>query len=262
MVKTPLLSMAQASADVTAGIPGRCALSVRVLDDVSLSIHAGELLLLQAPEALAQTLLLAAMAGGPLAAGHRYVRATRNAATGLRIRRAALHHDAIPEIMRGWQDARGASVPPTSGTVYLLRAMHPRVTDSGPLTPRAAAEWRRWGRSAHERRDGVMIVWAPRTSQPDNATHSAALPATPPSRAHETVASYHPRDFIPQHAPIRLLELRAGRLYTVRSPRPYTAPTAWLTAADPAPRPWCSGGSTGAPPPTACCPDPTTSPES
>ena len=45
MTKPRLLSLARASAEISAGVPGRCAICVRVLDDVTLRIHAGELLL-------------------------------------------------------------------------------------------------------------------------------------------------------------------------------------------------------------------------
>jgi alpha-D-ribose 1-methylphosphonate 5-triphosphate synthase subunit PhnL len=61
MIKSRLLSVAHTSAEISAGIPGRCAVSVRVLDNVTLRIHAGELVLVHAPESLAQAMLLAAL---------------------------------------------------------------------------------------------------------------------------------------------------------------------------------------------------------
>ncbi len=256
MTKPRLLSVARASAEVTAGLPGQCAVSVRVLDDVTLRIHAGELLLLQAPEALGQSMLLAALAGREHSPRHRYVRSVRDAAPGLRIRRAALHVDAVREIMRGWQDALAGSAVPASRTLYLLRAARQRAPRGGTLTLREAAEWRQWGRHAHERRDGVVIACPPIGTPNDHAR-----PAPTASSAHEPVATYDAHAIIEEVRTIRLLELRAGRLHTVRTPRRYSSDAARLTA-DPAPHPWSARGSADAQPPTASRPSPTTSPES
>ena len=263
-MKPRLLSVARASAEVTAGIPGQCAVSVRVLDDVTLRIHGGELLLLQAPEALGQSMLLAALAGREHSPRHRYVRSVRDAAPGLRIRRAALHLDAIPEIMRGWQEALIGSTVTASRTLYLLRASRHRSPHGGALTLREAAEWRRWGRHAHERRDGVVIACPPITtmpvamlSVPTLQDHARQTPAV--SSAHETVATYDARAVVGELRTIRLLELRAGRLHTVRAPRRYFSSAAQLTA-DPAPHPWSARGDSDAQPPTASRPSPTVSP--
>ncbi len=255
MRKPRLLSLARASAEVTAGIPGRCAVSVRVLDDVTLRIHAGELLLVQGPELLGQSLLLAALLGPQHSPRHRYVCATRDVAPGLRIRRAALHADAVQEIMRGWQEAAVRPTAPASRTLYLLRAS--RGSD---LTPRQAAEWRRWGRQAHERRDGVVIVCPPTTSL---ANHSVRR--QPVRSAHEPAVSYG-LNAAPDEAPeqartIRLLELRAGRLHDARAPRRYSTHAERPTT-DPTPHPWSARGSNAAHAPTAFRPTPKASPES
>ena len=266
MMKPRLLSVARASAEVTAGIPGQCAVSVRVLDDVTLRIHAGELLLLQAPEALGQSMLLAALAGREHSPRHRYVRSVRDAAPGLRIRRAALHVDAVREIMRGWQEALVEATVPASRTLYLLRASGQRALRGGALTPREAAEWRRWGRHAHERRDGVVIACVPMAMLPVAmlsvaTSHDHARQAPAVSSAHEPVATYNVRAGDDEVRTIRLLELRAGRLHTVRAPRRYSSTHARFTAADPALHPWSAGGGSDAQPPTASRPGPTASPE-
>lgn len=251
MMHPRLLSVARASAEISAGLPGRCAVSVRVLDDVTLRIHAGELLLLQAPEALGQSMLLAALAGREHSARHRYVRAVRDAAPGLRIRRAALHVDAVEEITRGWQEARVLSTAPASRTLYLLRA-----TRAGAVTPREAVEWRRWGRQAHERRDGIVIACPPEPAERFRASHAPPVHST-----HEPPAWYVP-DIPAEHSlGIRRLELRAGRLHSVRTPRRVRANPERLTAG-PAPHPWSAGDSSDAHAPTASHPSPTTSPES
>jgi hypothetical protein len=239
MIRSRLLSVARASAEVTAGIPGRCAVSVRVLDDITLRIHAGELLLVQAEEPLGQAMLLTALAGRAHSPRHRYIRAVRDAVPELRIRRAALHHEAVHEIVRGWQEASvGADLAATgvvSRTVYLLRASR-----TGGYTPRDAAEWRQWGRHSHERRDGVVIVCPP-----------PAIPVVHARvrSAHEPTAAYthhgntrHANGLRPGAAsvvdrrPIRVLELRAGRLHDVRTPRDAT-PFDRGTTAGPAPHP-------------------------
>lgn len=251
MTKPRLLSVARASADISAGVPGRCAISVRVLDDVTLRIHAGELLLVQAPESLAQSMLLAALAGSEHSPRHRYVRSTRDAAPGLRIRRAALHVDAVQEIMRGWQDAHVPATAPASRTLYLLRASR-----AGAVTPREAAEWRRWGRQAHERRDGIVIACSPVSVSTD-----LGLLQSPVRAAHEPRAAYALDTPATTSRTIRLLELRAGRLHSVRTPRRYRSNTDRLTGG-PGPRPWSAGGSSDAHAPTASRPSPRASPES
>lgn len=251
MMPPQLLSVARASAEISAGIPGRCAVSVRVLDDVTLRIHAGELLLLQAPEALGQSMLLAALAGREHSPRYRYVRSVRETAPGLRIRRAALHVDAVREITRGWQEARVLDTAPASRTLYLLRA-----TRAGVITPREAAEWRRWGRQAHERRDGIVIACPPPSTERDPAS-----PRRPVHSAHEPPASYEPDTLPACGLGIRRFELRAGRLHSVRTPRRVRTNSPRLTAG-PAPLPWFAGGSSDAHAPTASHPSPTVSPES
>jgi len=251
MTKPRLLSVARASAEISAGVPGRCAISVRVLDDVTLRIHAGELLLVQAPEALAQSMLLAALAGGEHSPRHRYVRSMRDAAPGLRIRRAALPVDAVQEIMRGWQEAHVPSTAPASRTLYLLRASR-----AGAVTPREAAEWRLWGRQAHERRDGIVIACPPVSVSIGHAPRQLPVRA-----AHEPSAAYALVTPATTSRTIRLLELRAGRLHSVRSPRQYRFNADRLTA-DPVRHPWSAGGSSDAHAPTAFHPSPRVSPES
>lgn len=254
MSNSRLLSVARASAEVIAGIPGHCAVSVRVLDDISLRIHAGELLLVQAPEALGRSMLLAALAGCEQAPQHRYVRAVREAAPGLRIRRAAVHLDAVQEIARGWQESAVSPTVPASRTLYLLRASR-----GGALTLREASEWRRWGRQSHARRDGIVIACPPLHRPTELARRSPWVTST-----HEPTASYvlnSARDETDQASTIRILELRAGRLHNVRAPRGISSSAGPLTAG-PAPRPWSASGSDDALLPTACHPVPTTSTES
>jgi hypothetical protein len=251
MMKSRLLSVARTSAEISAGIPGRCAVSVRVLDNVSLRIHAGELVLVHAPESLTQAMLLVALAGREHSPRHRYIRSVRDPAPGLRIRRAALPVLAVPDIICGWHEARMDASAPASRTLYLLRAS--RV---GAITRREAAEWRRWGRQAHERLDGIVIACPPMSSPPG---HDPRQPTG--SSAHEPRASYVLDDPRPPSCTMRTLELRAGRLHTVRTPRQYRSNAERLTAG-PAPHPWCSAGSGDAHAPTASRPWPRVSTES
>jgi hypothetical protein len=251
MTKPRLLSVARARAEISAGVPGRCAISVRVLDDVTVHIHAGELLLVHAPEALAQSMLLAALAGREHSPRHRYVRSMRDAAPGLRIRRAALPVDAVSDIMRGWQEAHVPPSAPTSRTLYLLRASR-----AGAVTRREAAEWRQWGRHAHERRDGIVIA----CSAPSVRTDHDPRPR-PVRAAHEPRADYALDTSVTASPTIRLLELRAGRLHAVQTPHRYGTNTERLTA-DPVLRPWSARGKSDARSPTACRPSPIASTES
>lgn len=251
MMKPRLLSVARARAEISAGVPGRCAISIRVLDDVTLRIHAGELLLVHAPEALAQSMLLAALAGREHTPRHRYVRAIRDAAPGLRIRRAALSADAVQEILRGWQEAHVPPSAPTSRTLYLLRASR-----EGAVTPREAAEWRQWGRHAHERRDGIVIACVPPVVRTDNEPRPLPVRA-----AHEPRANYALQTSATASRTIRLLEMRAGRLHDVRTPRRYSTDTERLTA-DPVPRRCSVRGKSDVHVPIAYHPSPTASTES
>ena len=254
MIKPRLLSVKRASADVTAGIPGHCAVSVRVLDDITLRIHAGELLVVQVPEAFGQSMLLAALAGRDHGPQQRYVRAVREAAPGLRIRRAALHVHAVQEIMRGWQELAGAPTVPASRTLYLLRASR-----GGPLTLREAAEWRRWGRQSHARHDGIVIACPPM-----HGTRESACDAPAATCMHEPTARYalqSANDALKHARTIRILELRAGRLHDVRAPR-RSSSNAGQPNAVPTPHPWSASGSGDAQRPTACHPRPRASPES
>ncbi len=255
MTKPRLLSVARARAEISAGVPGRCAISVRVLDDVTLRIHAGELLLVRAPEPLGQSMLLAVLAGSAHSPRHRYIRAVRDAAPDLRIRRAALHRDAVHEIVRGWQEAaittRSPAAPPASRTLYLLRAS--RV---GRLSRREAAEWRTWGRHAHERRDGIVIACPPVSVSTGHESRQLPVRA-----AYEPIAAYALGTPAMTSGTIRLLELRAGRLHRVRTPRRYRSNTGRLTDG-PEPRPWSARDSSDAHAPTASHPSPRALPES
>ncbi len=184
-------------------------MSVRVLDDVTMRIHAGELWLLQATEALGQSMLLAALAGREHSPSHRYIRSKREPAPGLRIRRAAVHVEAIPHIMRGWQEGDAPGGAPASRTLYLLRA-----TRAGALTRHDASEWRRWGRQTHERGDGVVIACP---AMPPTTDRSRRVP---PGRAtHEPTALYAVDAMRVRSRTIHILELRAGRLHMVQAPR-------------------------------------------
>lgn len=253
MTKTRLLSVVQLRAEVRAGLPGQCAVNVRVLDGVSIRIHAGELLLLQAPDALGPAMLLAALAGREHAPQHRYLRLERNVAPGVQIRRAALHPDVIPDIVHGWQEARAGEERPASRVLYLLRASRQRPPAGRAATMRELGEWRRWAGQARERRDGIVIA---STSPPAPLSQRGQSPLA--GRAHEPEATYHVRSTPPSS--IRCLELRAGRLHIVRAPRRVTSMAVRLIA-DPAPPRWFADGSSDAHGPTASYPSTTRSTE-
>lgn len=249
MTKTRLLSVAQLRAEVRAGLPDQCAVSVRVLDGVSIRIYAGELLLLQAPDALGPAMLLAALAGREYSPHHRCVRSERKVVRGLQIRRAALHPDVIPEIVHGWQEACAGEERPASRVLYLLRASRQRPPAGRAATMRELGEWRRWGRQARERRDGIVIA---STSPPAPPPHRGQPPIT--GRAREPEATYQARSSPPSG--MRCLELRAGRLHIVRAPR-RTVSLAVRLIADPAPPRWFADGSSDAHVPTASHPSTT-----
>ncbi|MDQ8161077.1 MAG: hypothetical protein P3C10_00665 [Gemmatimonadota bacterium] len=213
MITTPLLTLAHTCAEWTAGIAGHCAARVRLLDDVTLRVHAGELLLVQGPESLGRALLLSVLAGASSPDRHRYVRGVRALAPRVRIRRAAVHAMAVQAIVRGWQDAESPREAGTEErhrrppTLYLLRASR-----SAAPTRFETREWRRWARRARERHDGIVIVGP--ASQP---TLPDAIPLVR-SAAREPAVRYQVRRDRVLHRDaggVRLLEIRAGRLYEV-----------------------------------------------
>jgi hypothetical protein len=213
MITTPLLTLAHTCAEWTAGITGHCAARVRLLDDVTLRVHAGELLMVQGPESLGRALLLSVLAGASSPGRHRYVRGVRALAPRVRIRRAAVHAMAVQAIVRGWQDAESPRDAGTEErhrrppTLYLLRASR-----SAAPTRFETREWRRWARRARERHDGIVIAGA--ASPP---TLPDAIPLVR-SAAREPAVRYQVRgDRAPHHdaGGVRILEIRAGRLYEV-----------------------------------------------
>ncbi len=238
MTKSRLLSVAHASAEFTAGIPGHGTIEVRVLDDVTLRVHAGELLLVHATEPFARTMLLTVLAGGDHAIRRRYIRVVRDAAPRLRVRRAAIHAQLLPDIVRGWQeaatarDAATASAERSSPTLYLLRATRTQPPVARDAS-RDAAEWRRWARRARERNDGVVIAYEPAEAPLRDNTRGTVFMREPSARYEGTRAT--PTN---EHR-IRALEMRAGRLHDVRTPRhnqPVCDPT--ISAADRGPHQW------------------------
>lgn len=234
MTKSRLLSVAHASAQWTAGIPGLCTIDVRLLDDITLRVHAGELLLVHSPDAIARTLLLTVLAGGDPSRPSRYVRATRDVASRVRIRRAAIQADFVPHIVDGWEAAardrdmeeRRVATRAVTPTLYLLRACR-----SNAPAIRDARQWRRWSQSAREHHDAVVIA-GPLHRSASRYDDAASISGHGPGRRtvamHEPYSRYEtgrstavPDDAraIPAEADIREFEIRAGRLYEPRAPR-------------------------------------------
>lgn len=216
MMTTPLLTLTHACAEWSAGIAGHCAARVRLLDDITLRVHAGELLLLhQGPLSMGGALLLSVLAGAAPPGRHRYVRGVRAIAPGVRIRRAAVHATTVPDIVRGWQDATAPRAAATEDThrrpptIYLLRATRTTAPTRGE-----AREWQRWARRARERHDGIVIA-GPLSSPASIAIRPVRTAAREPSVRYQAT-----RDVAPySHADgVRVLEIRAGRLYDVCVP--------------------------------------------
>jgi len=143
----PLLSVRDLRESLVAGY-GNATATVRLLDGVSLSIHAGELILVHGNVASGAGSLCSA-----LAAPRRGVAGERIVARGVAVRRATITPAAREAIVAGW-----TSEPPigTSAVrvVYLLRVRTPYLEQHrggrspsvpcSPLTDAARVAWRDW----------------------------------------------------------------------------------------------------------------------
>jgi len=176
-----LLALADARAELCAGTANSgCA--VRLLDNVTLVVSAGDLVVVQSREPASQWALLTALEGRSVRGLRRVVQASRRADPSLRIRRAAIRAAAVVPIEMGWRlaQSRAASgsakpVVASRGALYLLRA-----TREGPLAPGEHDAWMTWSRQLREA-GGAIVVTTASSGPPRGAALRAAHepPVTP-----------------------------------------------------------------------------------
>lgn len=165
-----LLSLLHATAEWQAGLPPDCLASVRYLDAISLSIDRGDCVVVRHDDPAGARILLAALAGSPVALQARGWRGERQVFSGLRVRRAAIRSGVLPWILSGWRSAaeRPSSVshprravaepavarpPAMSPLVHLFRASR-----EGDVSTIEGGYWRRWARDERERGHAVVLV--------------------------------------------------------------------------------------------------------
>ncbi len=230
-----LVSVHDLREEVRAGL-GNAHVAVRTLDGVSLTVHAGEFVIVRGGVASGATSLLAALAGRrTLQSGSRIV------APSVQIRRGAIGSDAMEAMRRAWREPapREALITSRTPVLYLFR-----VRGHASLAPRNSAvqadRWTAWARSLRVT-GGSVLVHTP-----------VALPHSADTRAIDLPGKHSPAVF----------ENTAGerQLHSRPAVREFTIAAGRMVSADPATRPMWFRGSDGYAPPNACDPYPTTWP--
>jgi hypothetical protein len=174
----PLIELHSATVAWHAGLAPSCFTSVRLLDQVHFTVHAGECIVVRHNDATGARLLSAALAGTARLDTHQAL-TTRRLRLGVRVRRARIHADLVAPITTAWQQsgaaqrATGAAEPPLrhgsanaprKATVHLLRAT--RTTHHGPGDARAhrylpaADEWERWAAAMCQGGHAIVLLVA------------------------------------------------------------------------------------------------------
>ncbi len=199
---SPLLALSHASAEVQAGSGGSQCL-VRLLDNVCVRVHPGELVLIHGRDLAGQRALLSALAASPQSPMVRYLHATRSCAPTLRVCRGTIRALAVPHIMQAGPHgaaAHSARHRLTVPSLYLLRASR-----SEPLAPGEAEQWRRWSQSLLGG-GGAIVLSAPQLISDASGAVSAIGEA--PVRYAGSATTPHVRTLIMQHG--RLVETAAS----------------------------------------------------
>lgn len=234
----PLLSVRGLHETVAAGY-GNAMLVVRTLDDVSLSVHRGDLVLVSGAAGGGAASLVATLAGR-----RRVSHGSRDLSPGARVRRGVVSPAARDAIVAGWMAPPEWPVLPWQAggvrTAYLLRVRQPsaraeRATeDSSHATPIARGEhgpaeqpiaesWMVWARALRQA-GGAIVLWeagAARSAvHADVATRLEMLRSTGSNgirargeRVRESpVEQDGATERSPQAGRVRMLTLVAGRI--------------------------------------------------
>jgi hypothetical protein len=180
----PLLALDNVSLAAQAGISGRGFCTVRILDRVSLAIHAGQLLVLRGGYENGCAALLSVIAGDERVA--RRMTGDRFAMPGLAVRSGCIPADLIPALLHAWTSAgvapwgiarrAVAEARPETPPVYLLRASHQTRRDD--IAP---AHWLQWS-SQLRQRAGTIVIAEKHNTLREEARFSCDVSLPPKSR--------------------------------------------------------------------------------
>ncbi len=221
-----LLSLHDATIEWRSGLPSRCVASVRYLDTLTLCIDHGDCVVIRHRDPASARVLLAALAGSPLALHPAFWRGDRRASVDLRIRRASIRAEAFAGILSGWGTARASPAHPRPESMLRAVAERPaahfrgvplvhllRVSRCGGISLSEAAHCEQWARRQCERGNAVVLL----AQSAPVSRHASAFTSAPRQGAHRPAGSTSEfpdpgevRDGRSRH--IRELYFRDGRL--------------------------------------------------
>lgn len=163
-----LLALREWHEEIRAGYGG-ARVAVRTLDGVSISVHAGELVILRGGVAGGAEALLSALSGTRAAIPAAHLAGERLAAPGVQIRKAAISINAFRALHAVWT-APGQPVVHSSRVIYCFRVRPERER------PEDDEPWRIWARTLRAA-GGSIVAQLSRddhTSYPRNAASRTA----------------------------------------------------------------------------------------
>lgn len=213
-----LLALVGATAELHAGLPPLCSVSIRLLDRVHFTVHRGDCVLVHHNDPAGAIVLLAALAGHPALAAGRTLQGQRFSAPNVWVRRSSIRAGAIAAILDGWRDLKPSAVAQrtvpgddTHAAVHLLRASR-----EGHVTHEEARQWQSWARRERAHGGAVVLV-----AKPTGVTTEQARPPQVVAERHQW-PSHHAditvsadRDTA-RSTMVREFVLRHGQLLNVR----------------------------------------------
>lgn len=229
-----LVSVHDVREEIRAGL-GNAQVAVRTLDGVSLSVHAGEFIVVRGGIASGATSLLAALAGQ-----RTYASGIRRAAPTVQIRRGAIAAPAFRAMRQAWVDHTPQARPSDirSVALYLFRVRRAHA-DEADVVSVDVSRWQAWARALRESGSSVLVHLPHDVDEPRIGSSTSPEKHTPAVFENTTGENSSYR-----RSGVRELTIAAGR----------------LVSAVPATRPMSFRGSDGYAPQSACDPAPTTWP--
>jgi hypothetical protein len=215
----PLVAVRGLRETVAAGF-GNAMLVVRTLDDVSLSVRSGDLVLVSGAAGAGAASLVATLAGR-----RRISHGSRELSPGARVRRGVVTPDARDAIVAGWtSNADGLTSPyrhASTPTAYLLRvrsAIATTASSNGSTLPgrgRADDEqrdagkdmtesWKSWA-GALRKAGGAIVLW-------ESGVKQNHVPGAQAAVAFRRVREEGVRERPVREGRVRVLTLVAGRI--------------------------------------------------
>lgn len=182
-----VLAVRELREEVRAGY-GNASFRMRMLDNVSLNVHAGEFVVVRGDRASGAHALRAVLAGT------RVVRSgIRTVAEGVSVRHATVAWDAVRAMLEGWHAAPRRSSASTPHDVFVFRVCGvPPVETTEASRERNLSivdrRWRTWAASVRARH-GSVVAQIPWTDEPEVVTSTYA--AMTPQQAQRTSPTVH-----------------------------------------------------------------------